>query len=69
MAEQTFHSSFFLQLFKYLILSCGLKSQKNKPLVIQAEEGVGKKTLMVKWMEYHMANNKKVRINIWRSCR
>lgn len=26
---------------------------QNTPLVLQAEEGVGKKTLLVKWMEYH----------------
>lgn len=25
----------------------------NKPLVIQSEGGVGKKTLLVKWFEYH----------------
>lgn len=27
--------------------------EENKPLVIQAEGGVGKKTLLVKWFEYH----------------
>jgi hypothetical protein len=27
--------------------------KENRPLVINAEEGVGKKTLLVKWMEYH----------------
>lgn len=27
--------------------------EDNKPLVIQAEGGVGKKTLLVKWFEYH----------------
>ena len=31
----------------------------NKPLVIQADEGVGKKTLLVKWMEYHQEKIKK----------
>ena len=29
------------------------KPEDNKPLVIQAEGGVGKKTLLVKWFEYH----------------
>ena len=35
-----------------------LKDEKsdNTPLVIQADEGVGKKTLLVKWMEYHKQN-------------
>lgn len=35
-----------------------LKDDKsdNTPLVIQADEGVGKKTLLVKWMEYHKQN-------------
>lgn len=27
--------------------------EDNKPLVIQADGGVGKKTLLVKWFEYH----------------
>lgn len=29
------------------------REEDNKPLVIQAGEGVGKKTLFVKWMDYH----------------
>lgn len=32
--------------------------EDNKPLVIQAEGGVGKKTLLVKWFEYHQQLNK-----------
>lgn len=27
--------------------------EDNVPLVIVANEGVGKKTLLVKWMEFH----------------
>lgn len=27
--------------------------EDNKPLVIQAESGIGKKTLISKWYEYH----------------
>ena len=34
--------------------------QHNKPFVIHAEEGVGKKTLLVKWMQYHEKNKKSV---------
>jgi hypothetical protein len=29
------------------------ESAQNFPLCIEAEKGVGKKTLLVKWMEYH----------------
>ena len=29
--------------------------QKNQPLVIQGDGGVGKKTLLVKWYEYHQS--------------
>lgn len=29
------------------------KPEDNVPLVIVANEGVGKKTLLVKWMEFH----------------
>lgn len=29
--------------------------EDNKPLVIQADGGVGKKTLLVKWFEYHQS--------------
>lgn len=36
----------------------------NIPLVIEADEGVGKKTLLVKWMEYHEQNNPSVHIII-----
>ena len=36
------------------------QTQDNKPLVIQADRGVGKKTLLVKWYEYHksLQNNR-----------
>lgn len=37
-----------------------IQPHNNKPLIIEAEEGIGKKTLVVKWMEYHQANSKKV---------
>mgnify|MGYP003431201065 FL=1 len=30
-------------------------TEDNKPLVIQADGGVGKKTLLVKWYEYHQS--------------
>jgi hypothetical protein len=30
-------------------------AEDNKPLVIQADGGVGKKTLLVKWYEYHQS--------------
>ena len=30
-------------------------TEENKPLVIQADGGVGKKTLLVKWYEYHQS--------------
>jgi hypothetical protein len=29
---------------------------ENTPLIMEAEEGIGKKTLLVKWMEYHKTN-------------
>ena len=28
-------------------------SDSNTPLIIEADEGVGKKTLLVKWINYH----------------
>ena len=33
-------------------------SSDNKPLVIQTKDGSGRKTLLVKWIEYHQQNNK-----------
>lgn len=41
-----------------------LVPEDNKPYVIEADEGVGKKTLLVKWMEYHEQKKKKVKLNI-----
>jgi guanylate kinase len=35
-------------------------SQANRPLVIEGDGGVGKKTLLVKWFEYHQAIKPKV---------
>ena len=32
-----------------------VSNEENKPLVIQADGGVGKKTLLVKWYEYHQS--------------
>ena len=32
----------------------------NTPLVLEADDGIGKKTLLVKWMEYHARNKKGV---------
>lgn len=34
-------------------LNLDVPTEQNKPLVIQAEGGVGKKTLLVNWYEYH----------------
>lgn len=36
------------------------KNGDNMPLVIEAEDGVGKKTLMAKWIDYHLSISKKV---------
>lgn len=33
---------------------------QNTPLVLEADYGIGKKTLLVKWMEYHAKNKKGV---------
>ncbi|CAD8127534.1 unnamed protein product [Paramecium sonneborni] len=30
----------------------------NTPLILESEHGIGKKTLLVKWMEYHIINKK-----------
>ena len=32
-----------------------VQPQENKPLVIEADRGVGKKTLLAKWYEYHQS--------------
>lgn len=37
-----------------------LPEDRNVPLVIEADEGIGKKTLIVKWINYHLNLNKKV---------
>jgi hypothetical protein len=34
-------------------------NEENKPLVVQADGGVGKKTLLSKWYEYHQARQDK----------
>ena len=31
--------------------------EENKPLLIEAEEGSGKKTLLVNWVNYHTNNS------------
>ncbi len=36
----------------------------NHPLVIEGDGGVGKKTLLVKWFEYHQNIKPKVNISI-----
>jgi len=36
-------------------LNMEMTGEDNKPLVIQADSGVGKKTLLVKWYEYHQS--------------
>jgi len=33
-------------------------------LVLEADDGIGKKTLLVKWMEYHSKNKKGVFSNL-----
>lgn len=35
--------------------------EENLPLVIEAEEGIGKKTLLVKWIEHHQNASKQVK--------
>lgn len=36
--------------------------ENNLPLIIEADEGVGKKTLLVKWIDYHLKSSTKVRL-------
>ena len=36
------------------------QAHDNKPLIIDTDVGVEKKTLLVKWMAYHQENSKKV---------
>lgn len=50
---------YFLQIDNWLEKDFSQNETNNKPLVIQAEEGFGKKTLLVKWMEYHQENAQK----------
>ena len=38
-------------------LNMDVQAEDNKPLVIEADRGVGKKTLLVKWYEYHQSLN------------
>ena len=38
-------------------LNMEVQPEDNKPLVIEADRGVGKKTLLVKWYEYHQSLN------------
>ncbi|EAS04845.2 Sm protein (macronuclear) [Tetrahymena thermophila SB210] len=62
---QIYKNSSAVGLEKYFLkieewLDRPLNSQEeNKPYVIEADEGVGKKTLLVKWMEYHETKKKK----------
>ena len=37
--------------------------QNNHPLVIEGDGGVGKKTLLAKWYDYHQTIKPKV--NVW----
>jgi len=63
---QTYKNSSAVGLEKYFLkieewLDKPLHSDEdNKPYVIEADEGVGKKTLLVKWMEYHEIKKIKV---------
>lgn len=34
--------------------------EENLPLVIEASEGVGKKTLLIQWIQHHIKNSKQV---------
>ena len=36
--------------------------EDNVPLIIEADEGVSKKTLLVKWIHYHLKANGKVNL-------
>lgn len=38
------------------------REEDNKPLLIDAGDGVGKKALLVKWIDYHYQNQKTVEI-------
>lgn len=51
---------YFLTIEEWLDKPSNTKEEENLPFVIEADEGVGKKTLLVKWMEYHAAKKKKV---------
>jgi len=48
---------YFIEIEQFLNLPIQ-NSSENKPLIIQTKEGFGRKTLLVKWMEYHQMNNK-----------
>ena len=36
-----------------------MQPSNNKPLLILADEGIGKKTLLVKWMDHHQQVSKR----------
>ena len=42
---------YFVQIEHWLARA--VHPEENLPLLIEAEEGVGKKTLIVKWVEFH----------------
>lgn len=51
--QQTFGlEKYFIEIEEWINPSDNSK-ENGLPLVIEAEEGVGKKTLLVKWMQYH----------------
>lgn len=53
---------YFMQIEDWLVKSP--TEDGNVPLVIEADDGVGKKTLIVNWIEYHSKNSRKVYISI-----
>lgn len=51
--QQTFGlEKYFIEIEKWLNTDVE-EDEENLPLVIEAEEGVGKKTLLVKWIQHH----------------
>ncbi len=50
--------NYFIQIEEWL--NRDVSAHDNKPLIIDTDVGVEKKTLLVKWMAYHQENTNKV---------
>jgi len=48
---------YFLQIEDWI--AADVPPEKNQPLIIRADEGIGKKTLLVQWMQYHQQKSTK----------